>query len=96
MNNIPQFLAHLPIWNETPMSKGQSAPVKYVSEYYPTCRGDKRGGPGGGRPRKTPKYKECVVCGKTFEVKNGCTKQQTCGRECGYKLASAVKRGEKL
>ena len=29
MNNIPQFLAHLPIWNDKPMDGVRGVPTRY-------------------------------------------------------------------
>lgn len=29
MNNIPQFLAHLPIWNDKPMDGVRGIPTRY-------------------------------------------------------------------
>lgn len=79
MNNIPQFLAHLPIWKSEPINEN----VKNI----PKANAKKLG-----RPKKDPPKKTCVVCGHQFEVKNHAMKTQTCGRACGYQLSMLKKR----
>nr|DAN29569.1 MAG TPA: deoxyuridine 5'-triphosphate nucleotidohydrolase [Caudoviricetes sp.] len=54
-NKIPNFLEHLPVWNDTPMSETHLTPVRYK---FNNRKGDII-------PFTT---RHCVICGAVFDV----------------------------
>lgn len=88
MNNIPQFLAHLPIWNEKPMDDVRGVPTRYGKQ--------KRKKSTRVREHQYDAYdhktsnmvsKVCPVCGKTYQVPYRLRDiSKTCNRVCGSTL----------
>lgn len=71
-NKIPQFLAHLDVWNEEPMDDCAATPRAYHKALK----------------KQQKKHGVCVICGKIFEKKPYQQKQITCSRSCGTKLGA--------
>ena len=88
MNNIPDFLAHLPIWNDKPMDGVRGVPVRYGKQ--------KRKKSTRVREHQYDAYdhktsnmvtKVCPVCGKTYQVAYRLRDiSKTCSRACGSTL----------
>lgn len=74
-NKIPNFLEHLPVWNDTPMNETNLTPVRYK---FNNRKGDII-------PFTT---RHCVICGAVFDVPYKSSTKLTCGRACGNKLAA--------
>lgn len=88
MNNIPDFLSHLPIWNKNPMNGVRGVPARYEKQ----------------KQKKTPRVREhqydaydhktsnmvtkvCPVCGKTYQVAYRLRNiSKTCSHVCGATL----------
>lgn len=88
MNNIPDFLAHLPIWNKNPRDGVRGVPARYEKQ----------------KQKKTPRVREhqydaydhktanmvtkvCPVCGKTYQVAYRLRNiSKTCSRAGGSTL----------
>lgn len=71
-NKIPQFLAHLDIWNEEPMDDCAATP----RAYHKALKQQKN------------KYAVCVICGKVFEKGKYQKTRTTCSKSCGCKLGA--------
>ena len=88
MNNIPDFLAHLPIWSNKPMDGVRGVPVRYGKQ---KCKKSTRV-----REHQYDAYdhktsnmvtKTCPVCGKTYQVAYRLRNiSKTCSRACGSTL----------
>lgn len=70
-NKIPQFLAHLDIWNEEPMDDCAATPRAYHKALK----------------QQQKKHGVCVICGKVYDKGRNERNSKTCGRVCGGKLA---------
>ena len=71
-NKIPQFLAHLDIWNEETMDECAATP-----------RADQKA-----LKQQQKKYSVCVICGKVFEKGKYQKTRTTCSKSCGCKLGA--------
>lgn len=69
-NKIPQFLAHLDIWNEDAMDDCAATPRAYHKAIK--------------KQQKT--HGVCVICGKVYEKGKYQKTRTTCSRSCGSKL----------
>ena len=71
-NKIPQFLAHLDIWNEETMDDCAATPRAYHKALK----------------KQQKNYAVCVICGKVFEKGKYQKTRTTCSRSCGCKLGA--------
>lgn len=71
-NKIPQFLAHLDIWNEETMHDCAATPRAYHKALK--------------QQQKT--HGVCVICGKVYEKGKYQKTRTTCSRSCGCKLGA--------
>lgn len=87
---IPNFIAWLPIWNDTPMNNVYHAPKslknkepkKRVTKPKPVSRLNKE---------RVLHTRQCAICAKEFYLQNPASKQKTCSHKCGRKLAEITK-----
>lgn len=87
---IPNFIAALPIWNDTSMNDVYKAhkslkhkePKKRIAKKKPVSRLNQE--------RKLH-IRQCVICAKDFNAPNPASKQKTCSHKCGRKLAEMTK-----
>ena len=69
MNNIPQFLAHLPIWNDKPMDGVRGVPTRYSKQKRKkTTRVREHQYDAYDHKTSNMVSKVCPVCGKTYQV----------------------------
>lgn len=89
MDNIPQFLSHLPIWKANPLETVKTEkrkPVRVREHKFDTV--DKTTG--------NVVEKVCPVCGKTYTVPYRLRNvSKTCGGSCGQKLRLSRMEPEK-
>lgn len=89
MENIPQFLSHLPIWKVNPLDKVKTAkrkPVRVREHKFDTV--DKTTG--------NVVEKVCPICGKTYTVPYRLRNvSKTCAGSCGQKLRLSRMEPEK-
>lgn len=89
MENIPQFLSHLPIWKANPLDKVKTAkrkPVRVREHKFDTV--DKTTG--------NVVEKVCPICGKTYTVPYRLRNvSKTCGGSCCQKLRLSRMEPEK-
>ena len=89
MDNIPQFLSHLPIWKANQLEKVKTAkrkPVRVREHKFDTV--DKTTG--------NVVEKVCPICGKTYTVPYRLRNvSKTCGASCGQKLRLSRMEPEK-
>lgn len=71
-NKIPQFLAHLDVWNEDTMHDCVATPRAYHKALK----------------KQQKKHAVCVICGKVFEKGKYQKTRTTCSRSCGCKLGA--------
>lgn len=71
-NKIPQFLAHLNIWNKDTMHDCAATPRAYHKALK----------------KQQKKHAVCVICGKVFEKGKYQKTRTTCSRSCGCKLGA--------
>lgn len=88
MDNIPQFLSHLPIWKANPLEKVKPAkrkPVRVREHKFDTV--DKTTG--------NVVEKVCPICGTTYKVAYRLRNiKKTCSASCGQKMRLARKEPE--
>lgn len=89
MENIPQFLSHLPIWKVNPLDRVKTAkrkPVRVREHKFDTV--DKTTG--------NVVEKVCPICGKIYTVPYRLRNViKTCGGSCGQKLRLSRMEPEK-
>lgn len=84
MNNIPQFLEHLPIWKANPLDKVKPKNVKPVKAHqYDVVEKVSKG---------NYVKKVCPVCGEEYKVPYRLRNiNKTCSQSCGQRMRMARK-----
>lgn len=91
MNNIPQFLEHLPIWKANPLDQVKATKQIKKAKPVKTHQFDVTD-----RMSNHVVEKVCPICGKKYKTEyrlRNTTK--TCSKSCGQKLRMANKVPEK-
>lgn len=87
---IPNFIAALPIWNDTPMNDVYKAP-KSLKHKEPKKRVVKKKPVSRLNQERKLHIRQCLICAKDFNLPNPASKQKTCCHKCGRKLAEITK-----
>ncbi len=90
MNNIPQFLEHLPIWKANPLDEVKAPKQKKEIKPVKTHQFDVTD-----RMSNHVVEKICPVCGTSYKVEYRLRDiNKTCSRSCGQQMRMARKEPE--
>lgn len=90
MNNIPQFLEHLPIWKANPLDKVKAPKQKKEIKPIKTHQFDVTD-----RMSNHVVEKVCPICGATYKVAYRLRNiKKTCSASCGQKMRLSKKEPE--